>query len=127
VAAWFIAHTFFILVPAMNWLAEHQTSSLSRAAATAILAALFCPLDLDGYASAFAEVVCWSLVPVFFMLYSRSHIVSWTRRAVKVDAATKYLHWTQAALTAVAALLSSFANSTWIMVGSGYILCSETI
>ena len=80
------------------------------------------PRNLDGYAPALAEVICWGLVAILSGLLSRFQIVSWTSGTMEVESSIKYLHWILAASVTVVAALSSVVSSTWITVRFGYIL-----
>jgi hypothetical protein len=119
------AHLFYpiqlILGLSMSWSVATRASSSAGAIAIALLTAQFCPRNLDGYALAFAEVICWGLVAILSGFLSRFQIVSWTGETMEVEPSIKYLHWILAASVTVVAALSSVVSSTWITVRFSYI------
>ena len=110
----------------MRWSVTNRVTNLAVATGVSLLTAQFYPRNLDGYAPALAEVICWSLVTVSFGFSSRFVPGLWKNENFGLKPSIKYLYWIVAGSVSMVAALSSVIDSTWVTVGfSCYLLTHQ--
>jgi hypothetical protein len=100
----------------MGWLDTTRIDSLTWATAAALATAQLYPRDTAGYVPVLAEVICWTLLAVFFTLLPRFRLGNWQDDNVVSTASLTLRYWAVAASIAATTASFSVQDSLWVAV-----------